>query len=415
MDEVAVVTAFLRNGGEILLLKRSDAVGSYAGLWGGVAGHAEGDPDTAVREEIREETGLLDQAEVVRSGDPFVVPDEELGTRWRVHPYLFDCADRGVLPNEETSEVEWVPATTMLRRETVPDLWESYRRVRPTVESVASDREHGAAYLSIRALEILRDTAGAIAEDVDPGTWSDLAALAAALLEARPNMVVIRTRLDRAMARAAPDRTPAAVERAAVTGIDHAVRADEAAATETAARLEGRVLTLSRSGTVRAALARADIDEVVVAQSLPGAEGVAVAESLASDVPVTLIPDTSIAQGLAELDVTTAVVGADSVLPDGTVVNKVGTRGLAIAAAREEVPVLVGAARDKIAGGATPNLEALDADEIYHGSADVSVWGTRFDLTPPDLVTVLTEDGEVPAAEIASIAADHRRLRDWRT
>jgi len=52
MDERAVVTCFLRNDGEVLLLCRSDAVGSYRGQWGGVAGHvaeasgADRDPET---------------------------------------------------------------------------------------------------------------------------------------------------------------------------------------------------------------------------------------------------------------------------------------------------------------------------------------------------------------------------------
>jgi len=36
-----VVTAFLRHGPDVLLFERSDAVGSYPGRWGGVAGHAD--------------------------------------------------------------------------------------------------------------------------------------------------------------------------------------------------------------------------------------------------------------------------------------------------------------------------------------------------------------------------------------
>jgi len=45
MDERHVVTCFLRNDGELLLLRRSDAVWSYQGLWGGVAGHVSGEPE----------------------------------------------------------------------------------------------------------------------------------------------------------------------------------------------------------------------------------------------------------------------------------------------------------------------------------------------------------------------------------
>lgn len=67
MNETHVVTCFLRYRGEVLLLHRSDAVGSYAGQWGAVAGHAEGDPDGAAREEIAEETGLDDAVSFVRA------------------------------------------------------------------------------------------------------------------------------------------------------------------------------------------------------------------------------------------------------------------------------------------------------------------------------------------------------------
>ncbi|MDX1746036.1 MAG: NUDIX domain-containing protein, partial [Halobacteriales archaeon] len=59
-EERHVVTVFLRNAGDVLLLKRSDAVGTYQSRWGAVSGYAEGDPDAAARWEIGEETGLLD-------------------------------------------------------------------------------------------------------------------------------------------------------------------------------------------------------------------------------------------------------------------------------------------------------------------------------------------------------------------
>ena len=94
MDETHVVTCFLRNRGEVLLLRRSEEVGSYSGKWGGVAGHAEGDPDALAREEIEEETGLLSSCTFVRAGDPFDVDDDSLDKRWVVHPYLFDCTSR---------------------------------------------------------------------------------------------------------------------------------------------------------------------------------------------------------------------------------------------------------------------------------------------------------------------------------
>lgn len=108
-DERAVVTGFLRNDSDVLLLQRSDAVGSYSGRWGGVAGHVEDhdSPDDAVRAEIREETGIdPDTCTLVRRGDSFPVEDRDLGVRWQVHPYLFDCLTRTVELDEEHTDSE---------------------------------------------------------------------------------------------------------------------------------------------------------------------------------------------------------------------------------------------------------------------------------------------------------------------
>jgi 8-oxo-dGTP pyrophosphatase MutT (NUDIX family) len=152
MEETHVVTCFLRNRGEVLLLRRADAVESYPGLWGGVAGHIEADdaddpddpddgrnPDDAAREEIAEETGVLSACTLARAGTSFEFADEDLETRWVVHPYCFDCERRDVETNWETADWEWVHPPEILRRETVPTLWASYSRV-ATSHSSSSGR-----------------------------------------------------------------------------------------------------------------------------------------------------------------------------------------------------------------------------------------------------------------------------------
>ncbi len=446
----AVVTAFLRNRDDVLLLRRSDAVGSYRDRWGAVSGHVDPDPGTsedpdrtpeaAVRAEIEEEAGLLDACELVRAGDPFEVVDDDRGRTWRVHPFLFDCASRAVFTDEETVETAWVPPTGIHRRKTVPDLWRSYDRVRPTVGTVREDAEHGSAYLSVRALDVLRDRAGELAADgpavgeaavevagesatgvagaTDEGAdaRTELAALARDLLAARPGMAAVRNRVNRAMARAvertAEARTSAeTVEECARAAIEAALAADGRAAERAADLLAGeRVLTLSRSGTVLRAL-RDHPERVLVAESRPGGEGVGVAEDLAeADLDVTLVPDAAVAHYLAAGEVDAVLVGADTVLADGRVVNKVGTR----AAARENVPLYAVAARDKVAPGEEPDLEDADPRDVYDGDAPLSVAASLFDVTPADLVAgVVTEDGVLDADDVASVAEEHRALTGW--
>ncbi|WP_435062103.1 NUDIX domain-containing protein [Halobaculum sp. EA56] len=449
-----VVTAFLRNGPGVLLVRRSDAVGTYAGRWGGVSGYVEDDTDGPLadaRREVREETGIgEDDLTLVRRGDPVAVDDEH--GAFTVHPFLFDCATRTVDPNEELAEWEWVQPTAMLERETVPRLWEAYRRVGPTAESVAADRTHGSAYVSLRALEALRDEAAEAALAGEP--WERVAAVARDLRDARPGMTALATRVNRVMSeadrgeastrtgntvtreRSEADRTPAAVRDRAVRAVAAAADADDRAAREAAALLAEReegdahrdragdadrdpdrddppaVLTLSRSGTVAAALDRLD-GPVFVAESEPGGEGREVAGSLAGDGDdgreVTLLPDAAVASLLAEGRVDAAVVGADAVLPDGSVANKVGTRGLALSAAREGVPVYAVAARDKVApdGEFRPERAAFDAPE------GVAAYAPLFDRAPPGTVVLVTEDGPLDADAVRETAAEHRALAGW--
>ncbi|EMA50939.1 MULTISPECIES: NUDIX domain-containing protein [Halococcus] len=416
MDETHVVTCFLRNRGEVLLLHRSDAVGSYSGRWGAVAGHVESDPDGAAREEIAEETGLDDAVSFVRAGDSFAVTDGDLDTRWTVHPYLFDCESRAVEPNYETTDVEWVAPSEIRRRETVPDLWTSYERVAPTVEVVKADTDHGSAWLSVRALEVLRDRAGVLGTTTESeDAWGELSTLAEDLRTARSSMTVVGNRINRAMAAASDDRTPEAIERAATAGIDRAFETDEAAAREAAARLDGTVLTLSRSGTVLNALRQASVEEVLVCESRPACEGVGVAEALADDCPVTLAIDAAAAHLLCERVVDAVIVGADTVFSDGSVLNKVGTRAVAVAASHEEVSVYVVAASDKIDPDpeAEPDFEERDRGAVYDGDANLTVTNPTFDRTPAEHVTVVTEEGRLEQDDIAETAVELRELAAW--
>jgi len=433
MTETSVVTIFLRNGGDVLLLRRSEAVGSYPEKWGGVAGHVADDagrdrsPEAAARAEIEEETGIGDaDVSLVRTGEPFPVDDSDRGDRWVVHPFLFDCESRAVETNVETSEYEWAVPSAILLRETVPALWSSYDRVRPRVATVRDDHEHGSASLSVRALEVLRDEAAIAADgrrprdrerrEVESDDWDALAGLARRLRDARPSMAVVANRVNRAMAAASEDRTLAAVEAGATEGIDRALSADDEAAANAADRLPERVATLSRSGTVLAAIRATAPDAVLVAESRPGREGVGVAEAVAEDCDATSVTLTTDAAFPFELDAWGAealVVGADRVLPDGRVVNKVGTRAASLAAP-DECPCYIVAASDKVATDATVDLEERDAAEVYDGDAAVAVANPTFDVTPADAVdAVITEDGALDAEGVAQVAERHRERADW--
>lgn len=411
-DRADVVTCFLRHHGEILLLRRRDEASSYPGRWGAVSGYVEHDDPTATaRMEIREETAIAD-AVLVRAGDPFTVYDETLDREWTVHPVLFDVDTRDLQLNEEHIEVEWISPTAILRRETVPRLWTSYDRVAPTTETIETDTEHGSSYLSIRALEVLRDRAGRIAVEGDG--QADVTTLAERLLEARPSMAVLRNRVNRVMT---GGEDPTTVEEAAIDGIDRAFEVDATAAENAAETIANQhVATLSRSGTVVKALTEANPKSVLIAESRPGREGIIVAEMLSdAGVDVTLCADAALPFLVANRSVDVVLVGADAVLADGRVVNKVGTRALALAAAHEDVPCYVIAATDKFDIDADPRLEAGDPTAVYDGDAAITVSNPTFDVTAADLVDgVITERGRLTDDDLASVIEELRALAEWR-
>jgi len=431
MEAVAVATAFVRHEGEVLATHRSDDAPTFPGNWGGVSGVIEAgeEPAKTARREVREEVGLTDLT-FVRAGEPLDVEVPEHDAVFEVHPVLFDAADREIELGPELQGAEWLPATELLRRDTVPRLFETYRRVAPTVQSVAADDEHGAATLSIRALEVLRDRAGLLADEgeTDP---DELQYLADRLRTARPSMAVLRNRVNRAMAGAdddddstatGVDPTPAEIERAAVDGINRALAADAESAMRAAGLVSGwHVLTLSRSSTVFEALQADTVAALSIAESRPAREGIDVAETLAGDpaqadadaidAPITVHTDAAIAHRLVTADVDAVLVGADAILPDGRVVNKTGTRAAAIAAAREGVPVYAVAATDKVTTREAVNLESGHPAAVYDGDADLYVANPTFDVTPADVIAgIVTERGVLESGEIAAVAEELRAL-----
>jgi len=448
-----VVTCFVRERGKVLLTRRSDAVGTYRGRWAGVSGYVEADledtEDTEVepidverdaRRELREEVGLTDDdIELVRTGETLSVDDEE--GSFVVHPFLFESDTRAVTANEELAAVEWIDPTEIRRRETVPRLWETWRRVAPSVETVRSDRTHGSAWISARALEVLRDAAAEADESPDSDDASvpaDVLDVAADLRDARPEMAAVANRVNRVVAESTgPDAGPDRLERRAIDALESSFEADSAAARTAATRLRGTdataVATLSRSGTVREAIDELttggdpSLSELVVAESRPEREGVDVAEWAAreTNASVTLTTEAALPTALADSDVDAVVVGADSILPTGHVVNKTGTRVLALAAREMDVPVYVVAARDKVrpagasdgeSGGGEAYVPDVDspASAVYDGDADVSVHAPTFEVTPAALVDgIATEEGLLDTDEVRRIAEEHAENAAW--
>ena len=99
-----VVICLLENDGDILILRRSKNVGTYSGLWGGVAGFVEKDeePFETAYKEIKEEIGIdMDGVIFVKDGDVISFTDvyNDKKYDWVVHPFLFHLKDKGEINN----------------------------------------------------------------------------------------------------------------------------------------------------------------------------------------------------------------------------------------------------------------------------------------------------------------------------
>lgn len=137
MRDVHVVTCFLLrrsdDGDEVLLLRRSGQVGTYRGRWAGVSGYVEErvTPLEQAYREMGEEVGLGGEAvRLVAEGEPLMVADEGIDTRWTVHPFLFELLrPKGIRLDWEHTEMRWVRPEEVSGMETVPGLAEALSRV----------------------------------------------------------------------------------------------------------------------------------------------------------------------------------------------------------------------------------------------------------------------------------------------
>ncbi len=135
MKETHVVTSILMCEGKILIVKRSERVGSFRGKWAGISGYIEAgeNPLECAIKEIREETGLKEEEiKLISEGDSVITKKD--GETWVVHPFLFETGKSEICLDWEHEQCEWIEAKDLGNYETVPSLKE-------VLESVLSSRK----------------------------------------------------------------------------------------------------------------------------------------------------------------------------------------------------------------------------------------------------------------------------------
>jgi len=219
------------------------------------------------------------------------------------------------------------------------------------------------------------------------------------LMAARPAMASITNAVSRFVAdfwaKSKEDRDLDSLGGFARSRCDELIAESEQAALEVAqiaaqTIAEGeRLMTCSYSSTICRALMVAAAEgkhfEVLIAESKFGGRAygeLTAAELQPYGIPVELIPDGDIKQNIPRVG--KVLVGADSILADGTLINGIPTYELASAARESDIPVY--------SVCETAKFNAQSHIELEEG----------FDHIPPDLVTgIITERGLIRPEEVS--------------
>ena len=122
-------------------------------------------------------------------------------------------------------------------------------------------------------------------------------------------------------------------------------------------------------------------------------------------IPHAVIADSAAAHLMSRGEVDCVVTGADRIAANGDAANKIGTYGLAVAAAHHGIPLYVVAPTSTIdpatATGAEIPIEERDGAEI---TSRFAARNPAFDVTPADLIAaIVTEEGVHGAPYSASL------------
>lgn len=284
------------------------------------------------------------------------------------------------------------------------------------IDKIVADNTSGAAEILCRAADIFSllspEQTGSSSLTVEQARKTVLDT-SVALVLAQPDMSPL-LRLASAAVGAARNAGNAAdvfrsAQKAARGFIADAELAGGAAASHAAKLIPNgaTVLTHSRSSTVLVALIEARRQgkdfSVIATESRPMLEGRASARKLAAEgVHVSLIADAAAAQLMDEVNL--VLVGADKVTPE-YLLNKIGTRMIALAARERAVPAYAVCDTSKFIAAdyfSGSNLYR-SSDELWPDAPPgVAVVNRYFEPVPLALfAAIIAEDGELSADETA--------------
>lgn len=272
--------------------------------------------------------------------------------------------------------------------------------VRAAIKDIQANRDIGSRQLAIAALQALRT--------VSPDcVGEELRETCRALALARPMNAAVENAVASAWSRYLETNDCA-------RAVDDALEEIEAAPEEIALAARkviptGTIMTHSWSSTVIELLSRMKPRRVIVSEARPFGDGLRVARELVrAGTSATLVTEAQMALFVHEADA--VVVGADTILPEGDFINKIGTRLLALAAHDAEVPVYSVAETLKVSAPSEPLPFAVQEGKAKEICAEkwLEVRNVLYEVTPSRLVTsYVTERGVVDPSDVTRFSTEN--------
>ncbi len=267
------------------------------------------------------------------------------------------------------------------------------------IEQLKNDHKHGSKAIAVHFLLACKNCCST--HSIYPDVFLDFLNQ---VESARPSMAIFKNisqRLRQALANN-PDNAGSAIINEINLLLKEMQSSDQLIFEKTKVFFKNRgirsVLTHSRSATVeyvlRGLLQEEALSSLICTESRPLNEGVALAKSLPAPIRTTVIVDALADALMPQCDC--VLLGADALDRHGNIVNKIGSRLLALSAKDHGVPVIcVVESMKMLPRGSVTSLsaEAHDGAELGHKlNANIAVINQYFEVIEKRLLTKIISD-----------------------
>ncbi len=289
------------------------------------------------------------------------------------------------------------------------------------LQETRDDKISGASELSMKAIKCISTFSRAFEAETSKKYHEGMIAIGKQLIEAQPSMaplfnsvnrvlLVVENELKRGVS---VKELKSSTKSASEDLLSHSKDAIKNIKKQVADFLEdkSKILTHSYSSTVLESLKFAHQEgrdiEVIVTESRPLFEGRRTAKILAENgFKVVLIADMASFHFLNEVNM--ILFGTDCICKNG-IINKIGTKGLAMAVSHYEIPFYFLSEKSKFLPSNymdEPVIEEKERREILEEGGNIEVKNIYFDITPHRFYKgIITEDGVLNGKEVLTLLA----------